>query len=35
MRDITNPKWLYAKGILSLATGLFASVLLLVESPTL
>jgi hypothetical protein len=35
MRDITSPKWLYFKGALFLATGLFASVLLLVESPTL
>jgi len=33
MRDITSPKWLYVKGALFLLTGLFASVLLLVESP--
>jgi hypothetical protein len=31
----TAPKWLYVKGALFLLTGLFASVLLLVESPTL
>ena len=35
MSDITSPKWLYAKGALFLLAGLFASVLLLVESPTL
>jgi hypothetical protein len=35
MRDITSPKWLYIKGALFLVTGLFASVLLLVDSPTL
>ena len=35
MRDITSPKWLYVKGGLFLVCGVFASVLLLVESPTL
>ena len=35
MRDITSPAWLYAKGALFLLCGLFASTLLLVESPTL
>ena len=35
MRDITSPKWLYAKGALFPFTGLFAATLLLVESPTL
>jgi len=35
MRDITSRKWLYVKGALFLITGLFASVLLLIESPTL
>jgi hypothetical protein len=35
MRDITSPRWLYAKGVLFLVCGLFASALLLVESPTL
>ena len=34
MRDITSPTWLYIKGALFLATGVLASVLLLVESPT-
>ena len=35
MRDITSPTWLYIKGALFLLLGLLASVLLLVESPTL
>jgi len=35
MRDITSPKWLYAKAILFAVTGLLASILLLFESPTL
>ena len=35
MRDITSPTWLYVKGGLFLVCGLLASVLLLVESPTL
>jgi hypothetical protein len=35
MRDITSPAWLYVKGALFLLCGLFASALLLVESPTL
>ena len=35
MRDITSPTWLYVKGALFLVCGLLASVLLLVESPTL
>ena len=34
MRDITSPRWLYVKGVLFLVCGLFASALLLVESPT-
>jgi hypothetical protein len=34
MRDITSPKWLYIKAILFVVTGLLASTLLLVESPT-
>jgi hypothetical protein len=33
--DITNPKLLYAKGVLFLITGLLASVLLILEQPTL
>jgi hypothetical protein len=33
MRDITGPKWLYVKGVLFLVCGLFASALLLIESP--
>jgi hypothetical protein len=35
MRDITSPRWLYIKGGLFLVTGLLASFLLLVESPTI
>ena len=35
MGDITNPKLLYFKGFLFLFLGSFASVLLLVESPTI
>ena len=34
MRDLTSPKWLYIKAILFVVTGLLASILLLVESPT-
>jgi hypothetical protein len=33
MRDITSPRRLYVKGVLFLVCGLFASALLLVESP--
>ena len=35
MREITSPSWLYIKGGLFLVTGLLASFLLLVESPTI
>jgi len=35
MADITNPKLLYLKGALFLLLGVLASVLLLLESPTL
>ncbi|MBO0699151.1 MAG: hypothetical protein J2P46_12210 [Zavarzinella sp.] len=35
IKDITSPRLLYLKGLLFLLTGVFASVLLLVESPTL
>jgi hypothetical protein len=35
MRDLTNPKLLYLKGALFLATGVFAAALLLLEHPTL
>ena len=35
MRDITSPTWLYIKGGLFVLCGLFASALLLVESPSL
>ena len=35
MGDITNPRLLYLKGGLFVLTGLFASVLLLVEAPSL
>ena len=33
--DIQNPRWLYAKAILLLGVGVLASVILLMESPTL
>jgi len=35
MRDITSPRWLYGMGTLFLVCGLFASSLILAESPTL
>jgi hypothetical protein len=35
MRDLTNPKLLYLKGALFLATGVLAATLLLLEHPTL
>lgn len=34
MKDIRNPRLLYAKGFLFLLTGILAAVLLLVEAPT-
>ena len=33
--DLRNPRWLYAKAVLLLCVGLLASVILLIESPTL
>jgi hypothetical protein len=35
MRNINSPRWLYIKGGLFVFCGVFASVLLLIESPTL
>jgi hypothetical protein len=35
LADLTNPKLIYLKGFLFLVGGLLASVLLLVEAPTL
>ena len=35
MGDITNPRWIYAKGFLFLLAGLMASAALLLEYPTL
>ena len=35
MTDLKNPKLIYAKGFLFLLSGLLASVLLLLEHPTL
>jgi hypothetical protein len=35
MTDITNPRLLYAKGLLLLVTGLLAATLLILEHPTL
>ena len=34
MRDLTNPTWIKAKGILFLLAGLLAAALLLFESPS-
>ena len=34
MKDITNPGWIKAKGILFLLLGIAAAVLLLLEHPT-
>jgi hypothetical protein len=34
-RDITNPRLLYAKGLLLLITGVLAAALLVIERPTL
>ena len=34
MKDLTNPAWIKAKGILFLIMGLLAAVLLLLEHPT-
>ena len=34
MRDVTNPKLLYLKGALFLATGVIAAALVLLEHPT-
>jgi len=34
MKDLTNPKWIEAKGALFLLLGLLAAMLLLVEHPT-
>ena len=35
MKDLTDPKWIKAKGILFLLIGLLAATLLLLEQPTL
>jgi hypothetical protein len=35
MADLTNPKWIYFKGILFLFSGALASILLIAEAPTL
>jgi len=34
MKDLTNPNWIKAKGILFLIVGLLAAVLLFLEHPT-
>jgi uncharacterized membrane protein len=34
MKDLTNPAWIKAKGILFLVVGLLAAVLLFLEYPT-
>lgn len=33
MKDLTDPRWIKAKGILFLLVGLLASVMLIVEKP--
>lgn len=35
MRDLTDPRWIKFKGILFLIVGVLASVLLILEAPTL
>lgn len=35
MKDLTNPAWIKAKGLLFLLLGLFAAALLFLERPTL
>jgi len=35
MRDLTDPRWIKLKGILFLLIGIFASIVLLLEHPTL
>ncbi len=35
MKDLVNPKWMYLKGVLFLLLGSFATVILLLDSPTL
>ena len=35
MKDLTDPRWIKLKGVLFLVVGLLASVLLLLEAPTL
>jgi hypothetical protein len=34
MKDLTNPKWIVAKGILFLLVGILAATLLVLEAPT-
>jgi len=34
MKDLTNPTWIKAKGILFLAVGLAAAILLVLDHPT-
>jgi hypothetical protein len=35
MKDLTNPRWIKFKGVLFLFVGIIASVLLILEQPTL
>lgn len=35
MKDLTNPKWMYGKGLLLLAAGIMSSILLIADHPTL
>ncbi len=34
MADLTNPRWIYAKGFLFLLAGILAAVALVLENPT-
>ena len=34
MADLTNPKWIYAKGFLFLLAGVMAATLLILDNPT-
>jgi hypothetical protein len=35
MKDLTNPRWIYLKGVLFLLLGVVSAVLLILENPTL
>ena len=35
MKDLTNPRWIKAKGLLFLLLGMLAAALLIIDTPTL